>query len=654
MRHALLVLAGVVVVCAPTAAYAQTTPVNLASSFNVVAITSDGQTFTGGGIDGSGNALSYQQTGASKVVDGVKFGFGLPNIPSGVRNKVVPLPAGKYAKIGILATAVNGNQNGQVFKLGYDDGTSTLLTQGVSDWFTPQGYTGEAVAVATNHRNRADGTADNRVFNVYAYSFTLDPNKTATSLTLPPNANVVVLAATLTGAGGSGTPLVKVFQHCNFAGWSASFTQTGDFNAADLVARGGVDNDASSVQVATGFKATLYDGDGRTGSSIVLTAGQTACLVGLGFNDVLSSLRIEVDTGGGGDDIDNTVVACGNAPGGNTSGDVPYVRVHLKKNVVKVCVEQSYWNVAANQNAIKSFFDFFDGITPELQGLFSFIPDGAPFLIQITSPTGGACACVDPKLGSNVGVMVTGDAYSATFVSDSGKPVKGFWGYLLTLHEFVNVWTGEMTSGWPTDWWADHRSPFPNAMDEVIMRDLGTNQGNQVLLDAAQAQHERYTMSEADLEVQMFLKFFDTFGGFPAYNRAFALVRGDGLKWDTVSPGNPSSLRTEYVIAYLQLGFRTASDLTQSSFVAAGVGGPTQQDAPYPVSAANVGDIADAHCSIAAAKAQGANVSSQLNNLRHGSFKNAKHASGTCGTWCPGECGCKSSANQCVAKWRAN
>jgi chitodextrinase len=93
-----------------------------------------------------------------------------------------------------------------------------------------------------------------------------------------------------------GTSIVQVYQHCNFGGWVAGFTGTGSFNTSDLVSRGGVDNDASSIRVAPGFKATLFDGNGQTGSSVVLNAGETACLVAGNFNDVLSSLRIEPAT----------------------------------------------------------------------------------------------------------------------------------------------------------------------------------------------------------------------------------------------------------------------------------------------------------------------------------------------------------------------
>jgi len=49
------------------------------------------------------------------------------------------------------------------------------------------------------YRNLADGSKDNRPFNLYAYILPLDRHKAVKSFTLPNDPNVVVLAATLTG-----------------------------------------------------------------------------------------------------------------------------------------------------------------------------------------------------------------------------------------------------------------------------------------------------------------------------------------------------------------------------------------------------------------------------------------------------------------------
>lgn len=84
--------------------------------------------------------------------------------------------------------------------------------------------------------------------------------------------------------------LVKVYQHCNYGGWVAGFN-VGTFNTAAIVAAGGLDNDASSVQVAAGYKVTLYPDNNLAGTPVVITA-DTSCLVGLNFNDVLSSMVV--------------------------------------------------------------------------------------------------------------------------------------------------------------------------------------------------------------------------------------------------------------------------------------------------------------------------------------------------------------------------
>jgi hypothetical protein len=91
---------------------------------------------------------------------------------------------------------------------------------------------------------------------------------------------------------GTGAANVELYQHCNFTGWQANFNSLGNVSTAQLQAAGGVDNDASSIRIAPGFSVTLFSGDAQTGSSVSVT-GDNSCFVGLNFNDILSSLRIE-------------------------------------------------------------------------------------------------------------------------------------------------------------------------------------------------------------------------------------------------------------------------------------------------------------------------------------------------------------------------
>ena len=120
-----------------------------------------------------------------------------------------------------------------------------------------------------------------------------------------------------------GTPIVQLFQHCSFGGWAANFTGTGNFNTADIVSRGGLDNDASSIKIAAGFRVTLFDGNQQGGASVVLTAGDTTCFTAtnINFNDRLSSLRIETAT--------LPSPSPSPSPGGGTARSAPYMDISL-------------------------------------------------------------------------------------------------------------------------------------------------------------------------------------------------------------------------------------------------------------------------------------------------------------------------------------
>ena len=84
---------------------------------------------------------------------------------------------------------------------------------------------------------------------------------------------------------------VKVYQDCSYGGYTASL-DVGTYTLAQLTALGIKNNDLSSVQVASGYKVTLYNDDNFAGSSVVLT-GDDPCLVAKGFNDLTSSIRVE-------------------------------------------------------------------------------------------------------------------------------------------------------------------------------------------------------------------------------------------------------------------------------------------------------------------------------------------------------------------------
>jgi Peptidase inhibitor family I36 len=88
-------------------------------------------------------------------------------------------------------------------------------------------------------------------------------------------------------------PKVELYQNTNYAGWKSSLT-CGSYTLSELVAMGFTNDDASSIKVPSGYRVTLYTSDNFGGSSIVKTSNDSS-LVDDGFNDVISSIKVEVN-----------------------------------------------------------------------------------------------------------------------------------------------------------------------------------------------------------------------------------------------------------------------------------------------------------------------------------------------------------------------
>jgi hypothetical protein len=174
--------------------------VPLTSYYNRIGLYTDGTTFTdAGGLDNDGSAYSATLLGGSLTWSNTAFNFGPPNASNvvGAAGQTLSLPAGNDAALRMLATGVQGNQTSQSFVVTYTDNSTVTFVQSLSDWYTPQNYAGESEAVVMGYRDTSGGTADDRTFYLYGYSFTLDCAKTIKSIGLPSDGNVVIVAITL-------------------------------------------------------------------------------------------------------------------------------------------------------------------------------------------------------------------------------------------------------------------------------------------------------------------------------------------------------------------------------------------------------------------------------------------------------------------------
>jgi glycosidase len=176
-----------------------TEPVDLSSGFNLAGIVSDGTQTSDGGLDGNGNSYSADLLGTSVTAGGVTFNLGAAGANNVVQaaGQTLALTAGQFSALTFLATAVNGAQASQTFIVNYTDGTSDTFTQDLSDWQNPQGFAGESIAAALSYYDAGDGSSPGVPNYLYRYTFTLNKQKTVSSITLPMDSNVMILALDL-------------------------------------------------------------------------------------------------------------------------------------------------------------------------------------------------------------------------------------------------------------------------------------------------------------------------------------------------------------------------------------------------------------------------------------------------------------------------
>ena len=177
-------------------------PVWLASGYNRGGIYTDKTTFTNiGGMDGSGHAYSANLLGSNQFWNNMFFNFGPINATNVVScaGQTLALPAGQFTSLELLATGVNGSQSSQHFTVTYTNTTATF-TENFSDWVSPTTYSGQTTLATMPYHDSSGGGYVNSEANLFGYTFNLNSANVVQSITLPSNANVVILAMTLSNA----------------------------------------------------------------------------------------------------------------------------------------------------------------------------------------------------------------------------------------------------------------------------------------------------------------------------------------------------------------------------------------------------------------------------------------------------------------------
>jgi hypothetical protein len=294
-----------------------TTTVDIAlPSPTIDAIAKRGMAVPGGGFDGAGDAYDSSLLGSTLTWSGVTFDLGAPQVGDAITSTTIPLAANSYSNLYLLGAAVGGNQPAQAFVVTYTDGTTTTFTQGVSDWATPQSYPGESVALGMADRVTSNGTIASKTYDLYGYSFALNPAKTVRSLKLPANKNVIVLGLALKGA--SSTTATPAFSPA-----AGSYTTAQSVTITDATAGSKIYYTTNGTTPTTA--STLYGGAiavsaTTTINALAVATGYTNSAVATATYTISTSATTAVDIALPSPTIDAIAKRATAVPGGGFDG----------------------------------------------------------------------------------------------------------------------------------------------------------------------------------------------------------------------------------------------------------------------------------------------------------------------------------------------
>jgi hypothetical protein len=193
-------MGGVMLASGKARATAPASPVTL--PYNNVGTTSDGTPPAGASFDARGNDYSAQALAAVGITPGASvtaggFTFTWPSVtarsPDNVlaTGQVIPLPTTPGATTLAFLGAASDRPLSGTATITYSDGSTTTATLDFDDWALlgsapPAGpYSDNSIVATMSYRDTSTGAAETVPVYVFFNSLTLDPSKTAVSVTLP-------------------------------------------------------------------------------------------------------------------------------------------------------------------------------------------------------------------------------------------------------------------------------------------------------------------------------------------------------------------------------------------------------------------------------------------------------------------------------------
>lgn len=153
-----------------------------------------------GNLDGAGNTLPADTFLSNQLVRYMGVQFQTPGVSNGQKNiitmngQTIPVADNGDSELALLTLGTNGGQSGQI-TLTYNDGTKETRLLQVNDWCQAAKFGGQKV-IQFSDRNTPTGPAAPSC-GIFYVSLPIDAGKTLSSITLPSNKNLHIVAMSL-------------------------------------------------------------------------------------------------------------------------------------------------------------------------------------------------------------------------------------------------------------------------------------------------------------------------------------------------------------------------------------------------------------------------------------------------------------------------
>ena len=204
--------------------------------------------------------------------------------------------------------------------------------------------------------------------------------------------------------------------------------------------------------------------------------------------------------------------------------------------------------IAGSQKTGETVFLMYSDFSKDNSWIEQHLRDSTDVLVKLfnnpqVSPPASIKVTIHKDLKFN---GIAGAATPMTLSFRSDKWPKDSWRMWILVHELTNLFAAHYggCGSYPSDWWADGRSPFPSFVSSLVLKELGYEQESLWL---------RNTYADK-LDHKLYWSLHEKYG-FGIFERFFKLIGEDKIDFSVIGAPwpKPDANRSLYTAAYLSM-----------------------------------------------------------------------------------------------------